>query len=87
MNYSKLLENIVQQTGQEESVCREIINAYEKYCEEELKIPFKNEISEDVIVWCIEYTGFSKEIVAEVLSSLLLVVRDEIKRKIPFVKK
>lgn len=86
MNYKNLVNEVKKQTEQTYEVCSEIVNGYEKYCEDEIKRPFKNEVDAHMIDWVSSYTKQDSQTVSNVLTALITLVRKEVKNKIPFLK-
>ncbi|MGG5371692.1 hypothetical protein [Enterococcus sp. AZ196] len=86
MNYKNLVDELKQQTGNEREVCTDIVDAYEKYCTEEIKRPFQKEVDEKMIDWVNESTGHDKDSVTDMLNTLIAIVRKEIKSKTAFMK-
>lgn len=86
MNYKNLVNEVKKQTEQSYEVCAEIVNGYQKYCENEIKCPFKNEVDAHMIDWVSSYTKQDSQTVSNVLTALITLVRKEVKSKIPFLK-
>ncbi|MDR1606438.1 MAG: hypothetical protein LBS41_04925 [Streptococcaceae bacterium] len=86
MNYKDLVNEVKKQTGEKYEVCSDIVNGYEKYCEDEIKRPFKKEVDEHMIEWVSSYTKHDNQTVSSVLTVLITLVRKEVKSKIPFMK-
>ncbi|MEI5994305.1 hypothetical protein [Candidatus Enterococcus mansonii] len=86
MNFKNLVNEVKKQTSKDYEVCSDIINAYEKYCEEEIKRPFKEDIDTNMIDWISSSTNYDAQTVNVVLVSLVSIVREGLKNKIPFMK-
>ena len=86
MDHQDVVKKVAQATGIEPAVCEGIIGAYEKYCEENAQVPFKKEIAPELLSWVSASTGTDQAIVESVIKALIANVRQEISRKIPFMK-
>lgn len=86
MNFKKLVNEVAKQTGETYEVSSDIVDGYEKYCEDEIKRPFKKEVDAHMIDWVSSYTKYDSQTVSSVLTSLVTLVRKEIKSKNPFMK-
>lgn len=85
MNYKELIKKVEDQTGKDPKTCEDIINAYEKCCESEIKRPFKEEVDTHMMDWICESTNHDQQTVNDVLVVLVSLVRSGIKSKIPFM--
>ncbi|MGM0123759.1 hypothetical protein IGI37_001133 [Enterococcus sp. AZ194] len=85
MNFKDLVTDVKKRTGEEYEVCSDIINAYEKYCEEKIKRPFKDEVDTQMINWISTSTTHGHQTVNAVLSVFVPLMKSEVKQKIPFI--
>lgn len=86
MNYEDLVNILGQQTENKVEICIDIIDAYEKYCTVEMKLPFQKEVDIGMINWISEETGYDVKNVTYILNELVAIVRKDLVRKIPFMK-
>ncbi|MDO1604619.1 hypothetical protein Q2T76_00960 [Lactobacillus sp. YT155] len=86
MKYMDVLDKVSQQSNQSTATCEKVIDAYQKYCEVEIKRPFKEEVDEPMIDWITASTKEKRDDVTVILQTLVKEVRATIKNHIPFVK-
>ncbi|OCN03918.1 hypothetical protein A4S06_03745 [Erysipelotrichaceae bacterium MTC7] len=86
MNYTNVINEVMKQTGKDKEICTNIADAYEEYCTEEVKRPFKPKVDAEMVAWVANKTGHANDDVANILQVLVSVVRGGIRKKIPFMK-
>lgn len=86
MKYMDVLDKVSQQSNQSTATCEKVIDAYQKYCEVEIKRPFKQEVDEPMIDWIATTTEENRDDVTVILQTLVKEVRINIENHIPFIK-
>lgn len=86
MKYMDVLDTVSQQSNQSTAICEKVIDAYQKYCEVEIKRPFKEEVDEPMINWITATTKENRDDVTVILQTLVKEVKTHIKNHIPFIK-